>query len=99
MRVEPARVIKTGIPRASAPPAAPGEIIAILAVRIARFPGCTKDALAVPVPGQSGVSCQRKKQGRAEDFEFHHMFLQSNAGCEHTISARLRRAGWTEGLL
>jgi len=78
MRVEPTRIIETGIPPASPPPAAPGEVIAILAVGISRFPSCAKDALARVGyrPGHRG-SCQHRKKdsGGANQSEFRHAFL------------------------
>jgi hypothetical protein len=80
--VTPASIVELAVPTASPPPAAPGEIIAILAVGISRFPGRTKDALGViagvddHVLGHRG-SCQDRKKdcGSANQSEFRHAFL------------------------
>ena len=62
MRIEQARIIETGIPRASPSPAAPGQVVAILAVRISRLPGCTKDALTKScLPGRNGFYNQYER--------------------------------------
>jgi hypothetical protein len=76
-RVVPASIIEATVPGASPSPAAPGEVIAILAVGISRFPSCAKDALAgVYGPGHRG-SCQHRKKdsGGANQSEFRHAFL------------------------
>ena len=41
------------VPGASPAPAAPGEVVAILAVGISCFPSCAKDALAEVITGRA----------------------------------------------
>ena len=78
-RVTPASIVERTVPTASPPPAAPGDVIAILAVGISRFPGRTIDALAwagYHVTSHRG-SCQHRKKncGNANQLEFLHAFL------------------------
>ena len=81
-RVTPASIVERAVPTASPPPAAPGDVIAILAVGISRLPGRTKDALGgvdrtgAYVPGHRGSCHHRKKDcGNANQSEFRHAFL------------------------
>jgi hypothetical protein len=82
--VMPAGIVELAVPTASLPPLAPGDVIAILAVGISRFPGRTKDALGGMawtgdyVPGHRG-SCQHRRKGRrnANQPEFRHAFVPS----------------------
>ena len=81
-RVTQASIVEPAVPSASLPPFAPGDVIAILAVGISRFPGRTKEALGGVawtgdyVSGHRG-SCQHGKKdgGGADQFEFRHAFL------------------------
>jgi hypothetical protein len=79
-RVKIAGAVERAVPTASPPPSAPGEVIAILAVWIACFPGRTIDALVDwagdALPGHRG-SCQDRKNNSdpAQEFEFPHAFL------------------------
>jgi hypothetical protein len=82
-RVTPAGIVEPAVPTASPPPAAPGDVVAILAVGISRFPGRTIDALGVvaragdDLSGHCGPCCQGKGHGSTENFEFHHAILHS----------------------
>ena len=66
-RVTPASIVERTVPTASLSPFRPFDVIAILAVGIARFPGRTKNALGgvdwtgFYVPGHRGSSQHRKK--------------------------------------
>ena len=50
-RIAPASIVEGTVPIASPSPAAPGNVIAILAVRISCFPGRAKDALSRALAG------------------------------------------------
>jgi hypothetical protein len=69
-RVTQASIIERAVPSAALSPFAPGDVIAILAVGISRFPGCTKDAqggidrTGDYVPGRRGF-CQHRKRTAA----------------------------------
>jgi len=75
-RIAQACIIESGIPSASPSPAAPGNVIAILAVRIARFSGRAVDALSrSDDPCRGGDSCcHGEDQDCAENSEFHLAF-------------------------
>ena len=83
-RVKEATVVAGGVPTASLPPFAPGDVIVNRAERISRFDGRAIEALG-GVDGMVDISCHRrscgegKNHGRAEHFEFHHVFLQLDA--------------------
>lgn len=98
-RIEEATVVTGGVPPASLPPFAPGDVIVRGAEGISRLYGGAIKAFGgvdrmVDIPRHCRCCGEGKNQSRAENFEFHHVFPQSDAGCEHTISARLRRADW-----
>jgi hypothetical protein len=84
-RITPASIVELAVPTASPPPAAPGDVIAILTVWISRFSGRTIDALGVVawagdyLLGHCGPCCQGKSRDSAENFEFHQAFLHSVA--------------------
>ena len=81
--VTQASIIERTVPSASLSPFRPCDVVAILAVRISRFPGRTKDALSGAawtgdyVSGYRRGSCQhRNKNGsNANQSEFRHAFL------------------------
>jgi hypothetical protein len=81
-RVMKAGIVECGIPTASLPPFGPFDVIAIFAVGISRFPGCTEDALNGTVwtgdhrPSQRW-NCQHRKKnyGNPDQSEFCHAFL------------------------
>jgi len=75
-----AGIVERAVPRTSLPPFAPGYVVAILAVGISGFSGCTKDALSgvgrAYVPGHCWPRQHRKKhRGSANHSEFRHAFL------------------------
>ena len=80
-RVTPASIVEPAVPTAPVSPFGPGRVIAILAVGISRFPGRTIDALGVAawadMLGRCGPCCQGESHDSAENFEFHHAFLDS----------------------
>ena len=75
-RVAQARIVESGIPAASPSPAAPGDVIAILAVGITSFPGCAVDALGRHCDPRCGgrSCCHAESHDCAENPEFHFMF-------------------------
>jgi hypothetical protein len=80
--VIPARIVERAVPGTALSPFAPGDIIAILAVGISRFPGRTKDALrgvawtVDDMPGHCGPCQNRSKyRGGADQPEVCHAFL------------------------
>jgi hypothetical protein len=78
-RVMKAGIVERGIPTASLPPFGPFDVIAVFAVGISRFPGCTKNALNATVwtgghrPSQRW-SCQHRKKdcGNPDQSDFCH---------------------------
>jgi hypothetical protein len=77
-----AGIVKRTVPAASLAPFAPGDVVAILAVGISRFPGRTKHALGGVawtgdyVSSHRRGSCQHsnKNGGNANQSEFRHAF-------------------------
>ena len=88
--VTQASIIERTVPSASLSPFRPCDVVAILAVRISRFPGRTKDALSGAawtgdyVAAYRRGSCQhRNKNGsNANQSEFRHAFLPLPPVCE-----------------